>query len=96
MAKKEQLKCFIISYNLTNEAKNAMHSVFVVAYTKKEAGDLFIKWTIGKKIYSLIGGIVTQKAKVTNANKHMITNDYYAKQNEEVNFLFNGTYERVK
>ena len=96
MAKKEQLKCFIISYNLTNEAKNAMHSVFVVAYTKKEAGDLFIKWTIGKKIYSLIGGIVTQKAKVTNANKHMITNDYYTKQNEEVNFLFNGTYERVK
>ena len=96
MTKEEQLKCFIISYNLTNEAKNAMHSVFVVAYTKKEAGDLFSKWSIGKKIYSLIGGIVTQKAKVTNANKHMLTNDYYTKQNEEVNFLFNGTYERVK
>ena len=95
MAKKEQLKCFIISYNLTNEAKNAMHSVFVVAYTKKEAGDIFIKWAMGKKLYSLIGGIVAQKAKVTNANKHMITNDYYTKQNEKVNFLFNGMYERA-
>lgn len=95
MAKKEQLNCFIISYNLTNEAKNVVHNVFVVAYTTKEAGNLFIKWAMGKKIYSLIGGIVTQKAKVTNANKHMITNDYYTKQNEEVNFLFNGTYERT-
>lgn len=93
MKKQDLLKVFIITYTLSNDD---IKSVFVTAYTKKEAGDLFIKWALGKKIYSLIGGIVVQKAKVTNANKHMITNDYYVKQNEEVNFLFNGTYERVK
>ena len=91
--KKQELKVFIITYTLSNDD---IKSVFVTAYTKKEAGDLFIKWAMGKKIYSLIGGIVVQKAKVTNVNKHMITNDYYVKQNEVVNFLFNGTYERVK
>ena len=91
--KKQELKVFIITYTLSNDD---IKSVFVTAYTKNEAGDLFIKWAMGKKIYSLIGGIVIQKAKVTNANKHMITNDFYTKQNEEVNFLFNGTYERVK
>lgn len=90
--KNQELKVFIITYTLSNDD---IKSVFVTAHTKKEAGDLFIKWALGKKIYNLIGGIVVQKAKVTNANKHMITNDYYAKQNEEVNFLFNGTYERV-
>lgn len=93
MKKQDLLKCFIVSFTLHNDD---LRSVFVVAHTKKEAGDLFIKWAMGKKIYSLISGIVVQKAKVTNANKHMITNDYYVKQNEKVNFLFNGTYERVK
>lgn len=93
MSKKELLKVFIITYTLSNDD---IKSVFVTAYTKKEACDLFIKWAMGKKIYSLIGGIIIQKAKVTNANKRMITNDYYAKQNEEVNFLFYGTYERTK
>lgn len=88
MAKEKQLKCFIISYNLTDEAKNALHSVFVVAYTKKEAGDLFIKWAMGKKQYARIGGILAQEAKITDANKHMLTKDYYTKQNNEVNQLF--------
>lgn len=92
MSKQDLLKVFIITYTLSNDD---IKSVFVTAYTKKEAGDLFIKWAMGKKIYSLIGGIVIQKAKVTNANKRMITNDYYTKQNEEVNFLFYGTYERA-
>lgn len=91
--KKQELKVFIITYTLSNDD---IKSVFVTAYTKKEAGDLFIKWAMGKKIYSLICGVVIQKAKVNNANKRMITNDYYAKQNEEVNFLFYGTYERAK
>lgn len=90
--KKQELKVFIITYTLSNDD---IKSVFVTAYTKKEAGDLFIKRALGKKIYSLICGIVVQKTKVTNANKHMATNDYYTKQNKEVNFLFNGTYERV-
>lgn len=93
MKKQDLLKCFIVSFTLHN---GDLRNVFVVAHTKKEADDLFIKWAMGKKIYSLIGGVVIQKAKVTDANKHMITNDYYVKQNEVVNFLFNGTYERVK
>ena len=67
MAKEKQLKCFIISYNLTDEAKNAIHSVFCVAYTKKEAGDIFIKWAMGKKLYARIGGILAQEAKTTDA-----------------------------
>ena len=88
MAKEKQLKCFIISYNLTDEAKNAVHSVFCVAYTKKEAGDNFIKWAMGKKLYARIGGILAQEAKTTDANKDMLTLDYYRKQNDEVNHLF--------
>ena len=84
----QDLKCYIVTYTLLTAGSEDTKSNFVIAFDKKEAGDLFIKWAQGKKLYSSIGGIVVQETKKTPQNQHMFTLDYYNKQVNEVNHLF--------
>ena len=84
----QDLKCYLVTYTLLQAGSEDTHTIFVIAFDKKEAGDLFIRWAQGKKLYSTIGGIVVQETKKTPQNQHMFTLDYYKKQCDEVNDLF--------
>ena len=93
MPKKETqptLKAYIITYTLTHvsEGENDTRSVVVIAYEKKEAGDLFIKWLQAKETYNNVGGVVVQRTKKTKRNANMITPAFYQRQNKYVDDLF--------
>lgn len=85
MSKQDLLKGFIVSFTLHNDV---LRSVFVVAYSKKEAGDIFVKWAQGKNVYKQINGIVVQGTRKNKRNQHMFTKEYYERQNSTVNKLY--------
>lgn len=79
----ETLKAYIVSYAIAGKEadKNDIKSVVIVAYNKKEAGDIFIRWARAKHIYERINAVVAQRTKKTSRNKHMFTKDFYGRQN---------------
>ena len=85
MIKQDLLKGFIVSYTLLN---NELRSAFVVAYSKKEAGNIFVKWAQGKNVYEQINGIVVQRARKNKRNQYMFTKEYYERQNSAVDNLY--------
>lgn len=86
--KSKDLKAFLITFTLsTRENDNETKTFVVIAYDKKEAGDLFIKFAKAKDIYNYIDAIVVQRTRKTKKNAHMITKDYYIKQNKFVKCL---------
>lgn len=89
MAKENNLKAFIVSFAITgNDAEhNDIKSVAITAYDKKEAGNIFIKWTQAKNIYERVNGVVVQQARKTKKNAHLFTIDFYKKQNAFVDDL---------
>lgn len=84
MKKQDLLKGFIVSFTLHNDE---FRSVFVVAYSKKEAGNLFVKWAQGKNVYEQINGIVVQGIRKNKRNQYMLTKEYYERQNDIVDKL---------
>ena len=84
------LKAYIITYTLTHvsEGENDTKSVVIIAYDKKEAGDLFIKWLQAKDMYNNVGGVVVQRTKKTKRNANMVTKSFYDRQNKYVDELF--------
>lgn len=92
----QTLKAYIITYTLTNvgDNENDTKSVVIIAYDKKEAGDLFIKWLQAKDMYNNVGGVVVQRTKKTKRNASMITPTFYQRQNKYVNDLFNEHVNR--
>ena len=85
MAKKEQLKVFIFTCTLSNDD---IKSVFVTAYTEKEASFLFTRRAQCKNIYEQINGIVIQRARKNKRNQYMFTKEYYERQNSAVDNLY--------
>lgn len=81
----QKLKAFIITYYLDNEANP--RSCAIIAYDKKEAGDLFIRWLKAVKKYDRVTGVVCQRTRRTRKNAHMINKDFYDKQNAFVEDL---------
>ena len=81
----EKLKAFIVTYELmgVKEAK----SVAIISYSKKEAGDLFIRWAKAKNIYTNIVAICVQRTKKTKRNKAWFTPTYYKRQCDAVKAL---------
>ena len=86
MVKQEKLKAFIVTYYVDNE--DNPKSCVVIAFNKKEAGERFIKWLNGKNMYERVTSVVCQTARRTRKNAHMISKDFYDKQNAYVNKLF--------
>lgn len=85
MKKQDLLKGFIVSFTLHNDE---LRSVFVVAYSKKEAGNIFVKWAQGKNVYKQINGIVVQGTRKNKRNQYMFTKEYYERQNNAVDKLY--------
>lgn len=82
----KDLKAFAASFYL-NGVDNPQ-SVVVIAVTLKEAQDTFIKWARGRGLYDRIASIVMQRLHKTKHNKHMFTLEFYEKQNEFVNKIY--------
>lgn len=85
MKKQELLKVFIFTCTLSNDD---IKSVFVTAYTEKEASFLFTRRAQCKDIYEQINGIVIQRAKKNKYNRCMFTKKYYEHQNDAVDKLY--------
>lgn len=80
-----KLKAFIVTYYVDNLDKP--RSCAIIAYDKKEAGDIFIKWAKATNNYERINGVVCQRTKRTRKNAHMINKDFYERQNAFVKQL---------
>ena len=82
----KDLKAFLVTYVV--DAKNEiMHNLVIVAFTKEEAGNLFIRWTKAKGLYEHITAIVVQRTKKSKVNKHMFTTKFYEAQQTIINDL---------
>ena len=86
MVKQEKLKAFIVTWYVVND--DNPRSCAIVAHNKKEAGDIFVMWLKGINLYERVTSVVCQTARRTRKNVHMISNDFYDKQNAYVNKLF--------
>ena len=86
MVNQEKLKAFIVTWYVIIDDKP--RSCAIVAHNKQEAGDIFVMWLKGKNIYERVTSVVCQTARRTRKNAHMINNDFYEKQNDYVNKLF--------
>ena len=86
MVNQEKLKAFIVTWYFVNN--DNPRSCAIVAHNKQEAGDIFVMWLKGKNIYERVTSVVCQTARRTRKNAHMINNDFYEKQNDYVNKLF--------
>lgn len=82
----KDLKAFLATY-VIDAQENDIKSVAIVAFTKEEAGNLFIRWIKSKGLYERITAIVVQRTKKTKANKHMFAIDFYEKQNAFISYL---------
>ena len=90
MAKEKKLNAFMVSYGYheahseNNEVQ--VRNVVIVAYDKKEAGDMFIEWLFHKDLYERVDGVVVQKMRKTKKNARFFTKEFYDKQ---VMFIYN-------
>lgn len=82
-----ELKAFIVSYTLnvvvnitTQERKQVVKSVVILAFDKKEAGDIFVRWAHTLHLYEHIDGVVCQETKKNKYNKDFITLHNYNEQ----------------
>ena len=82
---KTQLHSYIVSYYMYSN--DSPHGLVVVAYSKKEAGDLFIRFMKAKKLYDSVIGVVVTTATKTKENAHFYTLEYYNKQYELIDNL---------
>ena len=85
----KDLKAFLATFIVDGigEPKDDLLSVIIIAFTKEEAGKLFVRWAKAKNLYEHITAIVVQRTRKTKHNKHLITLEYYNKQNTHVDNL---------
>ena len=84
--KAKQLKAFLVTFSFEN--KEDLNNVVIISHNKEEAGDIFVMWLKGINLYERVTSVVCQTARRTRKNAHMISNDFYDKQNAYVNKLF--------
>lgn len=85
-----KLKAYLVYFNViemvTNietgkiEQKSKVRTTCVVAYSKKEAGDIFVKWLKLNNMYDEVTGVAVSRAKRTQQNAHLLTKAFYDKE----------------
>ena len=75
------LKAYLITYHY----EDALKSVVIVAFSIKEAGQLFIKWLDNKNMLNRTYGVVVQRLRKTKRSKDFFTSSYYKRQLEALN-----------
>ena len=79
--------CFIIPSKF-DYGENELHKVTIIAHNSNEAEEIFTKYAIAKRLYDEINKITIETQLKTKSNKHMINKDFYIKQNDFVNKLY--------
>ena len=85
-----KLKAYLVAFNVMEEVtdvdtgkielKPKVRTTCVVAYSKKEAGDIFVKWLKLNNMYDEVTGVAVSRAKRTRQNAHLLTKAFYDKQ----------------
>ena len=79
--------CFTMQSKI-NYGENELHKITIIAHNSNEAEDIFTKYAVAKRLYDEINKITIETQLKTKSNKHMINKDFYIKQNDFVNKLY--------
>ena len=89
--KVRNLKAYSVVFTMPSEidyGENELHKITIIAHNSKEAEEIFTKYAIATKLYDDINYISIETQLKTKSNKHMINKDFYIKQNDFVNKLY--------
>ena len=85
-----KLKAYLVAFNVTEmvtnietgktERQSKVQTTCIIAYSKKEAGDIFVKWLQLNNMYDDVTGVAVTRAKRTRKNAHLLRKDFYDKQ----------------
>ena len=73
------------AYLITAKRKEVVRNFVIIAYSKKEAGDLYVKWLKGKGWYEDTTIICVQNSRRSKRNKRFFSPAFYKAQCELVN-----------
>ena len=93
--KVRNLKAYSVCFTMPSKidySENELHKITIIAHNSKEAEDIFTKYALATKLYDEINTITIETQLKSKSNKHMINKDFYIKQNDYVNNL----YEKFK
>ena len=85
------LKAYSVCFTMPSEidyGENELHKITIIAHNSNEAEEIFTKYAIAKKLNDDINYISIETQLKTKSNKHMINKDFYIKQNDFVNKLY--------
>ena len=89
--KVRNLKAYSVCFTMPSEidyGENELHKTTIIAHNSNEAEEIFTKYAIAKKRYDDINYISIETQRKSKSNKHMINKDFYIKQNDFVNKLY--------
>ena len=89
--KVRNLKAYSVCFTMPSEidyGENELHKITIIAHNSNEAEEIFTKYAVAKKLYDEISKITIETQLKTKSNKHMINKDFYIKQNDFVNKLY--------
>ena len=89
--KVRNLKAYSVCFTMPSEidyGENELHKVTIIAHTSEEAEDIFTKYAVAKNLNIKFNEIIVVPQRKTKRNKHMINQDFYIKQNDFVNKLY--------
>ena len=89
--KVRNLKAYSVVYTLPSEidyGENELHKTTIIAHNTKEAEEIFTKYAKAKKLYNDLNYISIETQLKSKSNKHLINKDFYIKQNDFVNKLY--------
>lgn len=86
----KKLKAYLVAFNVMEavtdietgktELKPQVRTTCIVAYTKAEAGDIFVKWLKLRNLFNNVNGVVVTRVKRTRQNAHLLREDFYEKE----------------
>ncbi len=88
------LHVYLVTYK-TKLLPTKLVTKSVTAYSKKEAGDIFVKWAKGIDLYDGLTVVCVQTARKTKHNKRFYTKDFYDKQNWRAQSLYDVYLKKV-
>lgn len=90
MPKKKTLKPYLIAFNVMEQVTNVdtgkietnakVRTTCIIAYSKVEAGEMFVKWLHKNGLYNDVEGVAVTRAKRTLQNAHLLTETFYKKE----------------
>lgn len=89
--KVRNLKAYSVCFTMPSEidyGENELHKITIIAHNSEEAEEIFTKYVKAKKMYDEIIKITIETQLKSKSNKHMINKDFYIKQNDFVNKLY--------